>query len=356
MNNPNKIAVAIALLCASASASISAETNPNPSWYVAPSVNRLDADERFGISKDGTGGGLRFGKPISQYWDVQWGATYAKVRKDGLRYQQETFGVDWLYLLSRENIRPFLLLGVGGQRDKLSTPFFTRERTSPNISGGAGLQLSLNEQWSLQADYRRVYGFLRNNEFGFNRSNNNYITVGLNYAFDRPRADVVRVEPSSPEPVRVVVVSPPPAAVPVTAPAVASTPPPAPPRFEKYTLSATELFGFGSAVLSMPQPKLDEIATALNGHAEVRTVVVTGYADRIGSAQYNQTLSERRADAVKAYLISKNVAANRLQATGRGETNPLVTCTNKNRPALIKCLEPNRRVEIEQITIERRVS
>ena len=54
-------------------------------------------------------------------------------------------------------------------------------------------------------------------------------------------------------------------------------------------------------------------------------------------------------------MTSKGIDASRLKAEGRGKANPIVTCTEKNRVALIKCLEPNRRVEIEQITIERRV-
>ena len=129
----------------------------------------------------------------------------------------------------------------------------------------------------------------------------------------------------------------------------------APARFEKITLSATELFGFDSASLSTPQPKLDEIAGALNSDSTVNNIVISGYADRLGSSKYNLKLSERRANAVRDYLIGKGVAANRLSAQGKGESNPVVTCNNKKRSDLIKCLEPNRRVEIEQITIERRV-
>ena len=105
----------------------------------------------------------------------------------------------------------------------------------------------------------------------------------------------------------------------------------------------------------MPQPKLDEIAKALEGSNEINDIVITGYSDRLGSNGYNQKLSERRANTVKNYLSAKGVNAKRLKAEGKGEANPVVQCSDKKRPALIKCLEPNRRVEVEQITIERRV-
>ncbi len=352
MNNLNKIAIAVSVMCCSTAASLHAQTTAyNPSWYFAPSINALDPDSRFGVDKNGAGLGLRLGKPLSDYWDLQLGTTYARSRNGGSRYQQNTLGADMLYMFSREALRPFILVGAGYQRDKLSGPR-NLVGSSPYISGGAGLQLSLNDQWSLQADYRRVYGFLRSDAFRFDRSNNNYVTVGLNYAFDKPAAPYVRTA-MEPEPARVVVAEAPPAPLPAPTPA-APLPPPAP-RFEKFTLSATELFAFDRDKLQMPQPKLDEIASALNRYTDVTNVVITGYADNIGSDKYNQKLSERRAVAVKDYLVSKGVSGNRMRAEGRGEANPVVTCTNKNRPALIKCLEPNRRVEIEQITIERRV-
>jgi len=120
-------------------------------------------------------------------------------------------------------------------------------------------------------------------------------------------------------------------------------------------MSATELFSFDSAKLNSNQPKLDDIANVLNTNSSIDNVVITGYADRLGSDKYNQKLSERRANAVKDYLVGKGIAANRLNAVGKGESNPVVECNDKKRADLIKCLEPNRRVEVEQITIERRV-
>ena len=134
----------------------------------------------------------------------------------------------------------------------------------------------------------------------------------------------------------------------------APTAPAAPaPRFERYTLSAKELFAFDQATLRMPQPKLDEIARALVDNPRIDRVTITGHTDRLGSEAYNQKLSERRANAVKQYLAQKGVAASRLTAVGRGESQPVVQCSDSDRAKLIQCLEPNRRVEVEEITIER---
>ena len=219
--------------------------------------------------------------------------------------------------------------------------------TNPNPSKndthykvGLGLQYAFTESLAVRTELERY----RINDAVGNNGDIDLISVGLVYRFgEKTPAPAPRAAEPAP-----VVVAAAPAPQPVVAPAPA-------PRFEKYTLSATELFAFNSAELRMPQPKLDEIANALSSDSKVDNVVITGYTDRIGSDKYNQKLSERRAVAVKSYLTSKGIDANRLKAEGKGEANPVVVCTDKKRPALIKCLAPNRRVEVEQITIERRV-
>ena len=214
-----------------------------------------------------------------------------------------------------------------------------------NVKYGAGLQYAFNDAWAMRLEGERY----RVDDAVGNKAEVDLYSVGLVYRFGKPAPAPAPYVARAPEPVAVA-----PEPVAPVAPQAPATPA-VQPRFEKYTLSATELFAFDSAELRLPHPKLDEIATALNRNREISNVVITGYADRIGSNQYNQRLSERRAISVKNHLESKGVDANRMKAQGKGESNPVVVCTDKKRPALIKCLEPNRRVEVEQITIERRV-
>jgi len=126
-----------------------------------------------------------------------------------------------------------------------------------------------------------------------------------------------------------------------------------PKRFEKVTLTAKELFAFDKWQLEGSVPKLDEIATALKANPDIKTVTITGYTDRLGTDEYNRALSKRRAESVRFYLMRQGVDGNRLQVVPRGEENPVVTCHQKEVNELIRCLEPNRRIEIEPFTYEK---
>ena len=85
---------------------------------------------------------------------------------------------------------------------------------------------------------------------------------------------------------------------------------------------------------------------------KLEVILAVGHTDRFGSATYNQRLSERRAAAVKTYLVSQGVDANRVYTEGKGETQPVTgnKCDNvRGRAAQISCLQPDRRVEVEVI-------
>ncbi|HEV7835244.1 MAG TPA: OmpA family protein [Caballeronia sp.] len=132
--------------------------------------------------------------------------------------------------------------------------------------------------------------------------------------------------------------------------------PPVPPviQSQKVTYQADALFDFDKAILKPGgKEKLDDLASKI-GDLNLEVVVATGYTDRIGSDKYNDRLSLRRAQAVKAYLVSKGIEANRIYTEGKGKRNPVTTgCNQKNRKQLIACLAPDRRVEVEVVGTSR---
>jgi len=148
--------------------------------------------------------------------------------------------------------------------------------------------------------------------------------------------------------------APAPVAPPPARPA-APTPPPPPkppavvPSLEKVTLSADTLFNFDKATIRPDaKAKLDDLVGKIKG-VNLEVVIAIGHADRIGSDRYNQKLSVRRAESVKAYLVSKGIPANRIYTEGKGEKQPVKDCKPMPRKQLIECLQPNRRVEIEVV-------
>jgi OOP family OmpA-OmpF porin len=153
--------------------------------------------------------------------------------------------------------------------------------------------------------------------------------------------------------------APQPAAAPAPAPAPAPRPvetpkpaakPEAPKPPSVVNLSATQLFAFDKATLSVDARKVldDQVAAKIKGLASIRYVNINGHTDRLGSAQYNQRLSEKRAEAVRAYLVSKGVDTDKMETFGFGKTQPVKSCPGKmSRKELIECLQPNRRVVVE---------
>ncbi|WP_201313218.1 OmpA family protein [Dyella sp. EPa41] len=127
---------------------------------------------------------------------------------------------------------------------------------------------------------------------------------------------------------------------------VASTPALA--TSSRRVFSGDALFAFDSADLSAGgRQALDALADELKGQGEVsRKVRIAGYTDRLGSHTYNQQLSDRRAQAVKDYLVARGTTGSLITARGYGEADPVKDCRDGQREALIACLAPNRRVEV----------
>jgi OOP family OmpA-OmpF porin len=127
-------------------------------------------------------------------------------------------------------------------------------------------------------------------------------------------------------------------------------PKPAPKKPAVLTVTSTELFEFNKAELTAEaRAKLDkEVIARARDFQSISLVHVDGHADRLGTAQYNQQLSEKRADAVRAYLVSKGFDKDKIETLGSGKTNPVKSCPDqKDRKSLIECLAPNRRVVVE---------
>jgi OmpA-OmpF porin, OOP family len=124
------------------------------------------------------------------------------------------------------------------------------------------------------------------------------------------------------------------------------------PAAEKITVAAAALFDFNKATLRPAgKAKLDELVSKAAA-IKLEVILVVGHTDRIGSDSYNQKLSEKRAAAVKEYLVAKGIEANRVYTEGKGLTQPVTGDKCKgNAPtkALIECLQPDRRADIEII-------
>ncbi len=159
---------------------------------------------------------------------------------------------------------------------------------------------------------------------------------------------VPRAAPAAPPPPPAAA-PPPPAPTPApVAPAPAPAPKPAPapapkPVTEKVTFAADVFFDFDKAVLK-PEGKerLDDLVTKLKP-VTLEVIIAIGHTDAVGGNEYNQRLSVRRAEAVKAYLVSKGIEPNRIYTEGKGKTQPIAD--NRTDAGRAK----NRRTEVEVV-------
>lgn len=346
----NILSIAVTASLGFVACAASAEEAFQGAWYAVPGVSYMSSDNDL-KANDGGGAFIKLGKELSPSWDIQGGVGYNQANQDtGIagasgHYKQTTVGLDALYMLSRDKFRPFLLAGLGvahNNVDYSGIGIQDRSHASWLAGVGAGAQYLFTDSFGIQADVRQQWSRSSAKAAGVFDADgivgNTLVSLGGIFRFGVP-APIPAV--AAPEPV----------AVPV--PVVAVAPGPLPvveackPNFETITITAEKLFGFDKYKLQdEAKPALDEVAAKLIAHPEFELVIVSGHTDRIGSEAYNLKLSERRANVVKAYIVTKGIDSSRLQAVGKGKFEPVVECKGVKGKAAIECLQPNRRVVI----------
>ena len=231
---------------------------------------------------------------------------------------------------------------------------------SSNLKLGLGLQYAFNESMLLRGEAERY----RNSDAVGGHGHVNLFSASLVFPFGRAPSSTRRTSAVAPAAMPMAMAAAPmptpmpmAMAMPAAAPpapmvAVAPLPAPMPPAPQRVSYSAESMFEFGTWTLqSAGRSALDTFSTEL---AWVRydQITIEGHTDRLGSSAFNQQLSQQRADAVKAYLVTQGkLDPTKLLAVGKGEAAPVTlaeTCRGQRQSAaLIACLQPDRRVEIE---------
>ncbi len=224
---------------------------------------------------------------------------------------------------------------------------------SANLKLGVGLQYAFNDAVLLRGEVERY----RNSDTVGGHGHVNLVSASLVFPFGRAPASarraagpapMVMAAAPMPAPAPAAEPMPMPMPMPAAAPVAAA---PAPAAVRRVTFSAESLFGFDTAVM-LPDGRaaLDAFSAELAGLANA-DIQVEGHTDRLGSTAYNQALSQKRAEAVKAYLVTQGrLDPARVHAIGKGEGSPVTqteTCPGQRQStALIACLQPDRRVDI----------
>ncbi len=285
--------------------------------------------------------GLRAGYFFTKYIGIEGYAHYVPTKINGTSENIKFvgYGIEGIVnLLPNGAFVPFLAVGVGGAHYSNAFEDTTEnKRNKITADYGAGVKYFLSENIALRADVRHI--------IPFDRTHNDLLgTVGLTFAFGGAKKAVAAPEPApAPEPVAPapapVVVPPPPPPPPPVVEEVKKPAAAAPAIIEKGRVTLNVLFDTNKAVIKKNSfREVDNLITVMKDYPELN-VTIEGHTDNVGSAASNKKLSQRRADAVKKYMVSKGIDAQRLNAVGFGLEKPIASNATKEGRA------KNRRVE-----------
>ncbi len=286
--------------------------NPQIGGIIPDSKRALDVGPLWGIGA---------GMSLSQDWSAEFNYNNARLDDKHMAGHQypNAISFDVLRVWNRDRlIAPYVSLGIGALQDMNPV----QNQSDFLAQAGVGLLIKLWENGdgtaslALRPDFKVRYDA----DSSGSRSLFDYIgTLGLQFGFGGPHPPpvVAAVTPPPPPPAP----TPPPAPPPAEPPPPPPAPPPAP---RTITLTGVE-FEYNSATLTQAsRPILDQVAAGLREHPRLR-IEVQGHTDGIGSPEYNLALSQRRALAVRDYLVSQQVPADELIAKGYGKTQPIAT-------------------------------
>jgi len=346
-------------------------------WYLSGLVGYIGADSARQAA-NGVPFGFAVGKPISPNWNLEFRGLYEKLDAESGgpgQYKNWSASIDaqWFFMgrtgADRWNgIQPYAVAGLGLINDKIKTgAVLPPSGTSFMAHAGIGVSWAFSRWGRLVADAR--YRFDDNREKVNAGRNDNFgdwvVTFGLQIPLGpvpelrTPPRTAMLPPPAAPVAPPAIVM--PPAPLTVATPAVVAT---AAPITRTVEINADGMFGFDRADLSATgRSRIEQAVNELrqSGLGELSSVKIVGHTDPLGSDAYNLKLSAARAESVKAFMTTLGVQGTVISASGAGETQLKVTeadCTAKGqagtRDALIRCLAPNRRVEVTATGTQRR--
>ncbi len=317
-------------------------------WYLAPmgQYTFLDKD-RISNNHAGYQVGLGYNFAPNFALEVALSNGSFHINNSGASEKLSATSLDLLYkfLPVTSMFRPYVIAGSGGMTDNIG-------RKSDNNTGwlaeaGAGLLFGLGNQtgstrvqFRTEAKYR--YEFMKYTQYVPNDPRDIVVSAGFQFMFGAPTPPPPAPTPPPPPPVVRELPPPPPPPPPPVCHAPAGFQVDADCRIiqQKVVVRAVD-FEFNSTNLTGPaQETLIEVAAALVKQPELQ-VEIQGYSDSVGAVAYNLNLSQKRAESVRAYLISRGVGAANLTAKGYGKADPIATNATAEGRA------QNRRVDFE---------